>query len=321
VSDNSAKISFISQLQNFARTMTGNEKQNLPKQMQGHVSQILENDFLEFTFDANGPFTLPKIKIPQAFSKYHREPTQVGDKGYIVSNDYYLGGESGDAGGTATMYPRGNIATGTYHPVSAKDFPTRDLNNFLITGGPTGITAQSADTKTNINIDFAQGKNSIIHNAIQDMLHTAGMGGQGNISHIVHEAGNIFSTIQQTGSIIHTIQQNGNIIHSIQQVGNIVNTASQGNISNIASLINFGGIALAEDGTTRSAPTSVNIDGNVGCTGSISVPEGTLLPPYGPPALNNAPQTVTGAKGGNVALASLLQALVALGLIVDNTTA
>jgi hypothetical protein len=34
----------------------------------------------------------------------------------------------------------------------------------------------------------------------------------------------------------------------------------------------------------------------------------------------NAPQTITGSRGGNAALASLLTGLVNLGLIVDSTT-
>jgi hypothetical protein len=38
-------------------------------------------------------------------------------------------------------------------------------------------------------------------------------------------------------------------------------------------------------------------------------------------AVNGAPPTVTGSRGGNAALQSLLAALASLGLIVDKTTA
>jgi hypothetical protein len=320
LTDTSQKYSFVNQLHNFVRTKTADNQQNQPKTIQGHVSKILPNDFLEFTIDATGPFTLPIIKIPQAFSKYHREPTQIGDKGYAVPNDYYVGGESGDSGGTANMYQRGNLATHIFHPISAQSFPTRDQNNFLITGGPTGITAQSADTKTNINIDYAQGKDSLIHNAVKDMLHTAGIGGSGNIQHILQGAGNIEHTIQQAGSIIHTVKE-GNISHFIQQTGNIINSTTQGNITNIADLgsitslaqsISMGaGIIVATDGTTRLAPTTVSIEGDLNCSGNISgVPSG----------LANAPQTVAGSIADGTALTSLLAALVTLGLILDNTS-
>jgi hypothetical protein len=261
--DNSQKISLVSQLHNFMRTQAQNKQQNEPKEMQGHVSAILENDFLEFTFDAKGPYTLPKIKIPQAFSKYHREPTQVGDKGYIKSNDFYLGGVDGNSGGVASMFQRGNLATGVFHPVSEKQFAARDHNNFLITGGPTGITAQSADTKTNINIDYGQGKDSLVHNAVKDMLHIAGTGGNGNISHIIHEAGNILATVQGQGNINHTAQQ-GDITHNAKQISD----TAQLDITKAAPMIALQGLTLP----TRMAPedTIVTITGILNCSGPIS---------------------------------------------------
>jgi hypothetical protein len=261
--DNIQKLPFVKLMHDFIRTQAQNHYHNEPKQLPCHVSKILENDFLELTFDMTGPYTLPKINVPQTFSKYHREPTQVGDKGYHVSSNNYLGGESGQSGGTASPYLRGNLTTGAFQPVSEKQFPVRDHNNFLITGGPTGITAQSADTKTNINIDFGGGKNSLIHNAVEHIMHTAGTGGNGNISHIIQAAGNMISTVQGAGNISHSAQQ-GSITHNAQQ---IMDTA-QLDITKAAPAIALQGLTLP----TRMAPedTIVTITGILNCSGPIS---------------------------------------------------
>lgn len=165
------KINLISMLQDFTHTRAANQQQNMAKTIQGHISKILENDFLEFTIDATGPFTLPTLQIPQAFSKYHREPTQVGDKGYYVSNDYYLGGESGNDGGTASMYPRGNLTTGTFHPISTKSFEKRDPNMFLVTGGPSGHTIQSQNHNT---FKLMDALGNLLHNAANGIIHHSG---------------------------------------------------------------------------------------------------------------------------------------------------
>src|ERR1700751_6166414 len=126
--DNVQKLSFVTLMHDFVRTQAQNHFHDVPKSLPCHVSKILENDFLELTFDVTGPFTLPKITVKQSFSKYHREQTQVGDKGYITANNTYLGGSSGMSGGTSSMYPRGKLTTGAFQPVSEKQFPVRDLN-------------------------------------------------------------------------------------------------------------------------------------------------------------------------------------------------
>jgi hypothetical protein len=168
--DNLQKISFISQVHNFVRTKAQDTFWNVGKTFPGHVSKILQNDFIEFTFDATGPFTLPKVQIPQAFSKYHREPTQVGDKGYAVPGDISIGVSSGQDGSTPTMYPRGNLGSLTFHPISNKGWPQKDPNMFLVTGGPSGHTTQSADGKTTKVIDQS---NNIVDTSSNILSHAA----------------------------------------------------------------------------------------------------------------------------------------------------
>jgi hypothetical protein len=109
-----------------------------PKSMPCHVVKV-DKDFIEVAFETqNGIFTPPTVKIPQSMSQYSREPTQVGDKGYAVPGDYYLGGVTGDAGGRTDFYPRGNLTTLSFQPVSHKANPTRDYDQHTQTGGPNG---------------------------------------------------------------------------------------------------------------------------------------------------------------------------------------
>jgi hypothetical protein len=297
--DNAQKISFLNQLNNIGHTLASNSQQIAPKTMQGHVSKILPNDFIEFTIDASSPFTLPVIKIPQAFSKYHREPTQVGDKGYAVPNDFSIGGIDGQGGGTANMYGRSNLATHVFHPISIKSFDTRDPNMFLVTGGPSGHTIQSHDKKTSTIIDIL---NNIVHTSSNNITHIAAL-------LMTHNAQNILHQAEQT------------IIHKAEQT-----------ITHIAPQLTMEGLTTSE---RAALDINVTITGNLHATGTITTPTGSVgLPgsagppgPQGPqgnpgaPIQGTLPQIVTGAKGGNTALASLLSALVNMGLIVDNTTA
>jgi hypothetical protein len=207
VNDTSQKLSFITQLHNFTRTKTADNQQNQPKTFQGHVSQILENDMLEFTLDATGPFTLPKLIIPQAFSKYSREPTQVGDKGYAVPSDFSISPTDGVSGGTANMYARGNLATHVFHPISNKKFDTRDPNQFLVTGGPTGHKTQTQDKSTFHLLDLL---NNIIHKSSEAINHVAN-------SNIIHQALEGLISHTAGSNILHTALS-GIISHNAQSI-------------------------------------------------------------------------------------------------------
>jgi hypothetical protein len=318
VNDTSQKLSYISQIHNFVRTKAADNQQNQPKTFQGHVSKILENDMLEFTLDATGPFTLPKLQIPQAFSSYHREPTQVGDKGYAVPSDFSIAPTDGVSGGTANMYPRGNLATHVFHPISNKNFDQRDPNMFLVTGGPSGHTIQSKDKKTSTIIDIL---NNIVHVSSSSIQHSA-------VNNIIHTAGEILShngkTINQIAetAMVHAVT-NGTLQHLAQQIIMAQPSTRLLNVTNPPTPPSPG------------AQTILNVIGDIHATGNITTPNGSVGPPggSGPPGVQGPqgppgapiqgtlPQIVTGAKGGNTALVSLLTCLVSMGLIVDNTTA
>jgi hypothetical protein len=312
------KLNYSEYIYSFTRNVAAGVSQNNPKTIQGHVSKILPNDFLEFTIDSSGPFTFPKITIPQAFSKYHREPTQVGDKGYAVPNDYAIAPTDGSSSGSANTYPRGNLATHVFHPISNKSWDTRDPNMFLVTGGPSGHTIQSQDKSTSTVIDIL---NNILHHSSTAIQHTA-------IGNIIHTAGNILS-------------HNGVTINQIAS-GNL-NSVATGVINHVASSIVMGApsaafvqqyansdsrdIQLPPIPPIPSLPTLLNVIGHISASLTISAAGGmtsggqpVMTQPV-PPELVQAPILVDGTKDpAFTALANLLQTLQQLGLILDNTT-
>jgi hypothetical protein len=92
-------------------------------------------------FEVQSKFTLPQQQIPIATSKYVREPIQVGDKGWAIPANFYLGGVSGQGGGTADVYPRGNLTPLVFQPISGSSFPSV-VGNALVLGGPNGVVLE-----------------------------------------------------------------------------------------------------------------------------------------------------------------------------------
>jgi hypothetical protein len=308
--DETQKISFVRNVHAYVKTQAEGEHHIQPKKMPCHVSAIKDNDMIELTFDVTGPFTLPKIVVPQSFSKYHREPTQVGDPGFVTMGDFSLAGPSAagsnGAAPTASLHLRGNLANGVFQPISNTKWPKKDPNMFLVTGGPSGHTTQSADGKTSKIIDAL---NNILHISSNGIIHQA----EQAIAHISGQ------TLTQAASQINHVAQN----------------------------FTFGApsttIVITKVATDTSAPptiptipepvekTIMTVIGDLHATGIITTPTGSVGPggsagpqgPQGPPGApiqGTLPATITGAKGGNTALASLLTALVTMGLIVDHTT-
>ena len=315
MNDIAQKFALVTQLHNFVRTKASDNQQNVPKTFQGHVSAILANDMLEFTLDATGPYTLPKLQIPQAFSSYHREPTQVGDKGYAVPSDFSIGGTDGVTTSTSNMYPRGNLATHVFHPISNKNFDKRDPNMFLVTGGPSGHTIQSKDKKTSTVIDQL---NNIVHVASASIQHTA-------IGNIIHTTEAILSHNEGTiNQIAKTVMVNAVTSGTIQHLAQSIIMAQP------STMVAQHDVGQPPNPPTPGGPTLLNVIGSISASIGISAPSmGVGLPgaeepvmtrPI-PPGLINAPIIVTGQVNPlETGLVNLLNALQILGLIINQTT-
>ena len=94
-------------------------------------------------FEVQSNFTLPQQQIPVAGSRYVREPIQAGDKGWAIPANFYLGGVSGQGGGTADIYPRGNLTPLVFQPISQKSWPAVAAG-VLVLSGPNGVVLQDS---------------------------------------------------------------------------------------------------------------------------------------------------------------------------------
>jgi hypothetical protein len=134
----SHKNPFSYVLNQWAHRKTTNQREQEPKSMPASVKQI-EKDFLHMNFETkNSIFTPPVMKMPQSFSRFGREPTQSKDMGLAVPGDYYNGGMTAFSGGGTNFYPRGNLSSLTFQPMSNLKAPSRDYDQHWETGGPNG---------------------------------------------------------------------------------------------------------------------------------------------------------------------------------------
>jgi hypothetical protein len=132
------KNPFHLRINSWSNARTNDHLQRQTKGIPCHVTKI-DKDFVEVQFDTHdNTLTPPTVKLPQSFSTYSREPTQVGDKGYAVPSDYHLGASDGWGGGS-NYYPRANLAPLSFQPVAHTDNPKRDYDQHTIVGGPKGV--------------------------------------------------------------------------------------------------------------------------------------------------------------------------------------
>lgn len=136
----------------------------LPCKVTGVNGSIVTVSFLV----SSKVWNLPPITIPKAEDPWVRSPTQIGDFGYTVPGDCYLGGVSGLGGGTADLRKRGNLSALVFHPVSNSNSPPIDPDAAQIQG-PNGFILRTTDGNTSIvgntnGITLTFGGHSVIIN-------------------------------------------------------------------------------------------------------------------------------------------------------------
>lgn len=90
-------------------------------------------------FEINSNFTLPMVTVPVATSFYVREPTQVGDKGMVISADTYLGGVSGQGNGVASLVQQGNLSSLVFQPLGNSSWAASPDSNAVLLQGTNGV--------------------------------------------------------------------------------------------------------------------------------------------------------------------------------------
>ena len=100
-----------------------------------------------FDMPVGAPWILPQITLPVASSPYDYIPLQVGDTGFTVPADAYLGGISGLGGGQATWARPGNLDALVFVPVGKQSFSPANASARIIQG-PDGWIAQTTQGTT-----------------------------------------------------------------------------------------------------------------------------------------------------------------------------
>lgn len=145
MSGNFQKTPIVSSLSRFAEQKAQDAIQVLGRALPCSVTAI-SGAIVTVKFEVNSLFTLPNVTIPQAGSAWAREPTQVGDLGFVVPADAYLGGVSGLGGGTAGLTTQANLSALVFQPVTNKTWVAVDPNAYTLIG-PNGVVLR--DTNSN----------------------------------------------------------------------------------------------------------------------------------------------------------------------------
>jgi len=104
-----------------------------------------QGQLVTVSFDVTGPFTIPNVTMPIATSQYDWSPIQVGDRGVAQPSSVYLGGVSGQGGGTANFSQPANLSALTFTPVAdATWLPPGGNDAFRIVQGPGGAIVQDS---------------------------------------------------------------------------------------------------------------------------------------------------------------------------------
>lgn len=90
----------------------------------------------------SAPYTLHEVTVPMFGPEYIRYPTQVGDKGVVITSDFYIGASSGLGGTVGDMTPQGNLTNLIFLPISNTAWSSVDPNAVTIYG-PNGVSLRN----------------------------------------------------------------------------------------------------------------------------------------------------------------------------------
>jgi hypothetical protein len=134
-------------------------------------------------------FIFPQVRCPVGSPQWDRLPIQEGDKGVLLSADFYMGGMSGIGGGTAEMIQMANLANGIWFPIGNTAFPEA-TDSFpkgaRVIYGPDGTILTNKDS-----IDV--GSEAQTFNGV-----TVKVDGKGNV--IIYGAKSVSTDVQGYGS-------------------------------------------------------------------------------------------------------------------------
>lgn len=95
----------------------------------------------------NSLYTIPELTVPIMGPEYLRYPMQPGDKGLLIPMGIYIGGMSGQGGGTADLTIPQNLSAMVFLPISNTEWQDVDPNVATLYG-PEGVTIRDSGSAT-----------------------------------------------------------------------------------------------------------------------------------------------------------------------------
>lgn len=149
---NPQKTSAARALNQFAAQKALDKIQETGRSLPCHVVKV-SGSIVTVHFDINSDFTLPEVTCPLFGPEWIRYPVQVGELGFVVSADYYLGGVSGLGGGVASLIQMANLSALVFFPVANKNWTPSEDPNKLVLYGPDGAVLRTLDKTSAITVD------------------------------------------------------------------------------------------------------------------------------------------------------------------------
>lgn len=141
------KLNFASSMNRFTERKIENALQKSGKVLPASVVKQTGN-MITVSFELRDiPYVLPQVTIPLFGPQYIRYPMQPGDKGIVIPADTYIGGVSGQGGGTADMTPPANLSALVFLPISNTEWQGVD-GQVVTVYGPEGVTLRDSGSNT-----------------------------------------------------------------------------------------------------------------------------------------------------------------------------
>lgn len=162
-SDNRLKTPIVRSLQNLAAQGAANAVTALAKAIPATVvsrsGQFVTVNFAMQVGGTGAPWTLVQADYPIGGSSgTDWYPFDSGTPGLLLPSDFYLGGVTGEGGGTADYSQRGNLSTLAFFPLPTMSGtpPGGDTDKRCVTG-PNGAYVGTTDGSASVSVDKSAG--------------------------------------------------------------------------------------------------------------------------------------------------------------------
>jgi len=183
---NAQKTPFLVSLNRAAEQQALKEIQLTGKALPASVVTV-QGAIVTVKFEVQSAFTLPKVTVPIAQSRWLRGATQVGDKGVVIPSDASLGLMSGLGAGVADLSLIANLSALVWVPIGNANWPAPVDANKTQVSGPAGAVVMTDDqtcrvevTETGVNVFLPAGTFLNVDGVIQ----ATGLQLSGNITAI-----------------------------------------------------------------------------------------------------------------------------------------